>query len=130
MQETENFKLKKPDYTDFADIVEDLSENFDIVDAALKHHADALIEAKKTWSVELPAAGWSASFPYMQTVAAPDMKADYSPIWGILNSESTEARAKQVAKVQLKSITTQDGSVRVVCMKRPAVDIRLHGEGV
>lgn len=130
MQETENFKLKKPDYTDFADIVEDLSENFDIVDAALKHHADTLTEAKKTWSVVLPASGWSTSFPYMQTVAAPEMKADYSPIWGILNSESAEARAKQVAKVQLKSITTQDGSVRVTCMKRPAVDIVILGEGV
>lgn len=130
MRETENFKLKKPDYTDFADIVEDLSENFDIVDAALKHHADTLEETKKTWSVVLPAAGWSASFPYMQTVAVPEMKADYSPIWGILNSESTEARAKQVARVQLKSVVTQNGSVRVSCMKRPAVDIVILGEGV
>ena len=130
MRETENFKLKKPDYTDFADIVEDLSENFDIVDAALKHHADTLEETKKTWSVVLPAAGWSASFPYMQTVAVPEMKADYSPIWGILNSESTEARAKQVARVQLKSVVTQNGSVRVSCMKRPAVAIVILGEGV
>lgn len=130
MKLTKNYKLKKPEPSDFIDVETDFHETLDTVDTELKKHADALAGVKKTWRVALPAAAWTSTFPYSQTVTVPDMKADYTPIWGVLNEESTEARAKQVARVQLKSVITQNGSIRVSCMKRPAVDIVLLGEGV
>ena len=65
----------------------------------------------------------------MQTVTVADMKASYSPVWGVENTEVTAERAKKVSSVQLKRIETLDGSIRVECVKRPKIDFFLSGKG-
>lgn len=46
MKFTQNYNLKKPDYSDFAEIPDHFNGNFDIIDEKLKEYIDALIAHK------------------------------------------------------------------------------------
>lgn len=130
MRETENYHLKKPELDDFSDVESCFSDTMDTIDRELKKAETSRTQDARQWRVQLPLSGWSEGFPYMQTVAVADMKASYSPVWGVENAEVTAERAKKVSNVQLKRIETLDGSIRVECVRRPKIDFFLSGKGM
>lgn len=130
MQETSFFHLKKPEAEDFVDVETDFHETLDTIDAELKKAEEHRTQAARQWRVQVPLSAWSEAFPYTATVPVADMRASYSPFWGIENAEATPERARKVASVQLKSIKTQNGSLRVECVRKPKIEFTLVGEGV
>lgn len=59
------------------------------------------------------------------------MSDTYSPVWSMDVASYSSATADQARyKIQLKSITTNKGSITILCSKKPTVDFKLIGKGV
>lgn len=87
----------------------------------------------KVWSATLSTSGWSgSSYPYTQTVSITGMLAAYTPVWGVVNTSTSETAAKNVAKSAgyLQSVTTAAGEITVKAIKKPTVTLYLKGKGV
>lgn len=118
----------------------DLSELSEKVEANRIQAADNKTRAQRAedkadasarqWVIDVPADGWSGSFPYKRTVAVQGMKAEYAPCFGILNDSVDEAGAKRLRKIALKRVRTMNGSVEIECMKQPGMAFKLLGKGV
>ena len=92
---------------------------------------DELDDAAREWSVSLPLAGWSTSFPYKQTVTVSGMKAAYQPLWWVYTTPSTtEAGLKVIDKAGIYLVTTAAGSITVYARKKPTTALTLKGKGV
>lgn len=88
---------------------------------------------ERVWTVQFPASGFTGdTYPYEQTVSVAGMSVDYSPVWGVLNSGTTEANAKAISKSAgfIQSVTTGPSTVKVRCLKKPLVDLTLIGKGI
>ena len=83
MNTTDNYNLKKPDYTDYAD-VSDFNDNMDILDGALKEVEDDAMEIK---ALKLTIASVS-SLP--KTVSNSKITADMEVIHSVLSNPSAQ----------------------------------------
>jgi len=75
VNETLNYKLKKPEGNDFVS-VQTINENSDIIDRELKAVAENVSKVAAKRNITLTASGWSAEYPYTQTMAVEGITAD------------------------------------------------------
>lgn len=86
---------------------------------------------RQLWHVDVDTSGWSSAYPYKKTVNVTNMSDTYSPVWSMDVASYSSATADQARyKIQLKSITTNKGSITISCSKKPTVDFKLIGKGV
>ena len=117
------------DVIDLTNRMHDAEENIQNNQVQIESNKEEILKNKKNWRVNLPANGWSEAFPYTQTVSVPEMKEDYSPIWGLLDDKSNELDSKKIGKIQIKRVVTGDGNVKVEARKKPNTDCVLLGKG-
>ncbi len=79
--------------------------------------------SSKSLDITLPAAGWSATAPYTQTLTATGVRADSNGLIGVASTASAEQR--RAAREGIISLSSQmDGQITVVADGyKPAVDI-------
>ncbi len=97
--------------------------------AKIQSNQEEILKNRRNWRVNLPVTGWTEAFPYTQTVSVPEMKEDYSPVWGLLDDRSNELDSKKIGKIQIKRVVTGNGNVKVEARKKPNVDCVLLGKG-
>lgn len=123
MQNTAFLGLNKPDYEDFADVA-DLNENADLIEAAFL----------TKYNITLPAAGWSASAPYTQTVQVTGLRADSTPIPLLNTSQSSDYADEKALKKNFGFISyydTADDQITFTAMhKKPTVNLSIRLKGV
>ena len=129
MNETVNFKLKKPESNEYVN-VQDLNDNCDIVDAEMKKHKDAI---DKHYAapilVVLKASDWSGdAAPYSQTSMVEGITdADEPMMVSVLSDRASETVQKAYMKaygiVASGTATTGNGAVTFRAYKKPVTDI-------
>ena len=134
---TTNYNLKKPDQNEFYNI-DDFNGNADIIDEALKNLSDGIGQAidtniKQVKVVSVPASGWSASAPYMQTLVVNGMTAGDSPVISPhIDATATAAQEKTIKKCFscLSAAETQTGAIQLTCIgKKPEADFSINIKG-
>jgi hypothetical protein len=77
--------------------------------------------------VELPASGWSADAPYVQTVDVPGILDTDRPHYGVVYTDNWEAEKAAFAAVD--DLDTADGSVTFICFEeKPEADLTIQLE--
>lgn len=99
----------------------------DNTDAVNKAYVD---EKRKTFTVNLPASGWTGEGPYIQTVAVDGILATDAPHYGPVYAEEQETRlAQKEAFAMVDELETIDGSVTLTCFEdKPEVDLSIQME--
>lgn len=128
---TINYGLEKPADTDFYDI-RVFNENADIVDTEIKNVNDRLNIMQGTLQTILPAASWSDTLPYTQTVAVEGIQETDMPVIECTADISTKAEKKALQKNWnlVDRIVTGDGTITAYCnFGKPSVDLPLKIKG-
>lgn len=82
---------------------------------------------KKSYSVTIPAVGWSSVAPFTQTVSVADMVSDGLPLYDL--SEVTQAGIEDFAKIT--KLETFNGSIKVTAMTdKPITNLKIRIEVV
>lgn len=88
---------------------------------------DAIAHTHMTDTVSLPASGWSANAPYVQTVAVDGILATDQPHYGVVYSENWEAEKAAFAAVD--DLDSANGSVTFTCFEeKPEADLTIQLE--
>jgi hypothetical protein len=83
--------------------------------------------AAKSYSISLPASGWSDSAPYTQTASLSDILSTDTPLADVVLSDTAATAQEQLdAYGYVGRIDTADGSVTATCYEsKPSVDLTL-----
>ena len=123
-------------YTDVGDIYSaaDINATNAAVNGFYDEYAAKVQKIENVINISLPAANWSGSAPYTQTVAVGTIRASDTPIPGLLYPNSmTESQKAQIDKSvnMITEIETLNGAVKVTCkFKRPVADMIISLKGV
>lgn len=134
MAETTNYKLQKPETSDYVSI-QVINENMDIIDENLKKASEKIENATIQRNITLAAADWSDNYPYTQTVSAEGITADSNvKVIGLFVADgSTEDQVKAIKKAAgfLMSNTsgTGNGTLTFKAYKKPETDFTIVVEG-
>ena len=134
MAETTNYKLQKPETSDYVSI-QVINENMDIIDENLKKASEKIENATIQRNITLAAADWSDNYPYTQTVSAEGITADSNvKVIGLFVADgSTEDQVKAIKKAAgfLMSNTsgTGNGTLTFKAYKKPETDFTVVVEG-
>lgn len=132
MKETTNYKLKKPEASDYVS-VEVLNENMDLLDESLKTASDSIGRLEKELEVSLPVSGWTSNYPYTQTVEGLSCKESDSPVMcKTLEGTESEATVKAYDKVfgNIFAGSIVDGAATFYARKLPETSITVCLKGV
>lgn len=134
MNETLNYKLKKPEGNDFVS-VQTINENSDIIDRELKAVAENVSKVAAKRNITLTASGWSAEYPYTQTVAVEGITADTRlKVIGLYVPDGTTLEQVKVwnkaASCLMSNMTgTGADAATFAAYKRPSSDFTIVVEG-
>lgn len=134
MAETVNYKLQKPETSDYVSI-QVINENMDILDENLKRVSDKAEKAVLVRNIALKAADWSDSYPYTQTVAVDGITVDSNlKVIGVYvpdgsTVDQVKARNKAACFLMSNENATGDGTVTFYAYKKPSVDFTVIVEG-
>ena len=132
MRETANYGFRKPELNEYLS-VEDINHNSDLIDLEFKkanERSDKLADMK---TITVPAAGWSAAYPYSQSVSVSGITSDDAPTISCSLAEGlTEEQVKNQAKAFgcLYRAVSGDGNITFYAYKKPAVDFQATLKGV
>ena len=116
--------------------VEDIEAVENGLDASLdliQNLADLFAQSQQVIEINLPASGWSNSYPYIQTVSNSNIKEANSPtLVKILNGTETESEVKSYEKVfgLIFFGQTNNGSVTFYAKALPEIDFVVGLKGV
>lgn len=134
MNETANYKLQKPETSEYIS-VDVINANMDIIDKNLKKAADEIGKATTQRNITLSAADWSDTYPYTQTVTVDDITADSNlKVIGVYvpdgsTADQVKARNKAAGFLMSNEDATGDGTVTFYAYKKPSVDFTVIVEG-
>lgn len=134
MNETTNYKLKKPETNEYVSI-EVINENMDTLDKEMKAVSQSVDKAIKQRNISLSADGWSDEYPYTQTVEAEDITADdnlkvvglYIPDGATVDQVKAWNKAAACLMSNMAGVT--DGAVTFAAYKKPEADFIVVVEG-
>lgn len=134
MNETTNYKLKKPEGNDFVSVTA-FNENSDILDRELKAVSENVEKATKRRNISLAAASWSAEYPYTQSVALEGITEDtdlkviglYIPDGATADQVKTWNKAASCLMTNVSG--TGNGVIVFKAHKKPSSDFTVVVEG-
>ena len=136
MDYSENYNLKLPNGTDeFGDDadINDLNENFVVIDGALKSQADYIDNKELENSITLTAAGWSSTAPYTQTASISGITADSLPdkVLPVYSDTLATAILQHEAYNVITYYDTGTDQITFTCLEEvPTIDLPLLVIGV
>lgn len=134
MAETTNYKLQKPETSDYVSI-QVINENMDIIDENLKKASEKIENATIQRNITLAAADWSDTYPYTQTVSDEGITADSNvKVIGLFVADgSTEDQVKAIKKsagfLMSNTSGTGNGTLTFKAYKKPETDFTIVVEG-
>lgn len=134
MNETANYKLQKPETSDYVS-VDVINTNMEILDKNLKNVSDKAEKAVTVRNIALKAADWSDSYPYTQAVAVDGITVDSNlKVIGVYvpdgsTADQVKARNKAAGFLMSNEDATGDGTVTFKAYKKPGVDFTVIVEG-
>ena len=134
MAETTNYKLQKPETSDYVSI-QVINENMDIIDENLKKASEKIENATIQRNITLAAADWSDTYPYTQTVSDEGITADSNvKVIGLFVADGlTEDQVKAIKKsagfLMSNTSGTGNGTLTFKAYKKPETDFTIVVEG-
>ena len=133
---TPNLNLKKPDYTDLADVA-DFNANMDIIDGLTKELAELVSTLsleidekaiKYTASGTLTAEGWTGTeAPYSQQITVSGITSDDEPNYDVVLSGTYETDvAREADWANVYRLVTSTDTLTFYAHSIPEVDLPFH----